>query len=74
MFSLFNGRSQWGEVRRGKAKNPDVTLTVADKHLVKIGRGELNLQAAFIQGRLKIDGDSTKAMKLGTILAKLPKL
>ena len=63
-----------GVVRKGKVKEPDVTFTVADKHLVRIGRGELNLQTAFIQGRLKIEGDSGKAMKLGTILSKLPKL
>lgn len=61
-------------VRKGKVKDPDCTFTIADQHLVKIGQGKMNLQAAFIQGRLKIDGDSSKAMKLGTILSKLPKL
>ena len=61
-----------GVVRRGKAKLPDVTFTIADKHLVRIGEGKLNLQTAFIQGRLKIEGDSAKAMKLGSILSKLP--
>lgn len=61
-------------VRKGKVKAPDTTFTIADEHLVKIGQGKMNLQAAFIQGRLKIDGDSSKAMKLGTILAKLPKI
>lgn len=63
-----------GVVRKGTVKNPDVTLTVKDDHLVRIGRGELNLQTAFIQGRLSIDGDSAKAMKLGAILTKLPKM
>ncbi|MEL6252041.1 MAG: wax ester/triacylglycerol synthase family O-acyltransferase [Bacteroidota bacterium] len=63
-----------GVVRKGKAEDPDVTFTVSDKHLTRIGRGEMNLQAAFIQGRLKIHGDSSKAMKLGTILSKLQKL
>ncbi|MEM6397569.1 MAG: wax ester/triacylglycerol synthase family O-acyltransferase [Bacteroidota bacterium] len=63
-----------GVVTRRKAKDPDVTFKIADKHLVRIGRGEMSLQAAFIQGRLKIDGDSSKAMKLGTILSKLPKM
>ena len=63
-----------GVVRKGKAANPDVTFTIADKHLTRIGKGQMNLQAAFIQGRLKIDGDSAKAMKLGTILSKLEKL
>ncbi|MEL7250040.1 MAG: wax ester/triacylglycerol synthase family O-acyltransferase [Bacteroidota bacterium] len=63
-----------GVVRRGTVKDPDVTFTVSDKHLTRIGRGEMSLQAAFIQGRLQIDGDSTKAMKLGTILSKLEKM
>jgi diacylglycerol O-acyltransferase / wax synthase len=63
-----------GEVRRGKAKDPDVTFTIDDKHLVNVGKGKLNLQTAFIQGRLKIEGDSAKAMKLGAILSKLPKM
>ena len=63
-----------GVVRRGAVKDPDVTFTVSDQHLTRIGKGEMSLQAAFIQGRLKIDGDSTKAMKLGTILSKLEKM
>ena len=63
-----------GMVRRGTAKNPDVTFTIADKHLTRIGKGEMSLQSAFIQGRLQIDGDSSKAMKLGTILSKFPKM
>ncbi len=63
-----------GVVRKGTAKDPDVTFTIADQHLVRIGEGKLNLQTAFIQGRLKIDGDSARAMKLGTILSKLPKM
>ncbi len=63
-----------GVVRRGKAKSPDATFTIADEHLVKIGYGKLNLQTAFIQGRLKIEGDTMRAMKLGTILSKIPKM
>lgn len=63
-----------GVVRKGTVKNPDVTLTIKDEHLVRIGRGELNLQTAFLQGRLSIDGDSARAMKLGSILSKLPKM
>jgi len=60
-----------GTVRRGKAKNPDATLTIKDEHLAKIGRGQLKLQTAFMQGRLSIDGDSTKAMKLAAVLMKI---
>ena len=63
-----------GDVRRGKAKTPDATFTIADEHLIRVAHGSLDLQTAFIQGRLKIEGDTAKAMKLGTILGKLPKL
>ena len=63
-----------GEVRRTKAKDPDAVFTIADEHLLRIGKGELNFQTAFIQGRLKLDGDMNKAMKLGTIISKLPKM
>ena len=63
-----------GVVSKRKAKNPDATFTIKDDHLMKIGMGKMNLQTAFIQGRLKIDGDSGKAMKLGAIISKLPKL
>ncbi|MEL6972728.1 MAG: SCP2 sterol-binding domain-containing protein [Bacteroidota bacterium] len=63
-----------GVVRRGAVKEPKVTFTVSDKHLTWIGKGEMSLQAAFIQGHLQIDGDSTMAMKLGTILSKLEKM
>ena len=61
-------------VLKRKAKNPDATFIIKDEHLMKIGMGKMNLQTAFIQGRLKIEGDSEKAMKLGTIISKLPKL
>ncbi len=63
-----------GVIRRGKVTNPDATLTIADEHLVRLGKGELNVQTAFLQGRLSADGDYAKAMKLGTILSKLPKM
>ncbi|MEM6320332.1 MAG: wax ester/triacylglycerol synthase family O-acyltransferase [Bacteroidota bacterium] len=61
-------------IRRGKAANPDATFTIKDDHLLKIGQGKLNLQTAFIQGRLKINGNSGKAMKLGGVLMKMPKM
>jgi len=63
-----------GVIRRGTAAKPDVTLTISDEHLMRIATGKLNLQTAFIQGRLKIKGDSTRAMKLGSILNRVPKL
>lgn len=63
-----------GVVRRTKAGEADVTLTIKDEHLMKIAKGKLNVQTAFIQGRLKMDGDMAKAMKLGKILTLIPGL
>lgn len=59
-------------VQKSKAAKPDVILKVKDSHFIKIVKGKLGLQAAFIQGRLKMEGDSAKAMKLASILSKLP--
>ena len=61
-------------ISKVKVANPDATFTIKDEHLLKIGQGKLNIQTAFIQGRLKIHGDTGKAMKLGGVLMKLPKM
>jgi WS/DGAT/MGAT family acyltransferase len=61
-------------IRKGKVKNPEVTFTISDEHLMKVAKGELNMQTAFVQGRLKLDGDMAKAMALGNVLGKLPPL
>jgi hypothetical protein len=63
-----------GVVRRGKSKQSDVALTIKDEHLLKIATGKLNVQTAFIQGRLKMDGDMKAAMKLGKILSLIPRV
>ncbi len=73
-FWQVNLNNSPGTVLKRKAKDPDATFIIKDEHLMKIGMGKMNLQTAFIQGRLKIDGDSGKAMKLGAIISKLPKL
>ena len=57
-----------GNVRKSKASKPDVTFTIQDEHLMKIVNGSLDLQTAFVQGRLKVAGDMTKAMKFGSII------
>lgn len=61
-----------GTIRKGVLKTPDVTITLEDKNLMKIVKGDLTFQLAFIQGRLKIDGDNKKAMRLAKILSLLP--
>jgi len=63
-----------GTIKKGQSKDPDVILTIADEHLYKIGRGQLDFQTAFVQGRLKIKGDMKIAMKLAKILSLIPAL
>lgn len=61
-------------VRKGKAANSDATFTITDTHLMKIAHGKLDIQMAMVQGRLKVKGDSSKAMNLSKLLSKLPKI
>jgi len=61
-------------IRKVKAAKSDAIFKIKDDHLLKIGQGKLNIQTAFIQGRLKINGDTGKAMKLGGVLMKLPNM
>jgi len=68
----LNFNSPPGIVKKGTIAKPDVTVTIEDKNLVKITKGDLGFQLAFIQGRLKIDGDNKKAMRLAKILSLLP--
>ncbi|MBT8234049.1 MAG: wax ester/triacylglycerol synthase family O-acyltransferase [Saprospiraceae bacterium] len=63
-----------GTIRKGRAKKFDASLTIQDKHLIKIAQGKLDVMTAFIQGRIAITGDNEKVMKLASILKKLPKV
>ena len=44
------------------------TITVGDEDFVNIVGGKLNPQMAFMSGKLKVAGDMSLAMKLGTVL------
>ncbi len=78
-FDLVDSKTSWKidiskspiSVRKSKAANPDATFTIKDEHFLKIAKGELKLQTAFIQGRLKISGDTNKAMALAKIVSKV---
>jgi diacylglycerol O-acyltransferase / wax synthase len=62
------------KISKGKAENPDATFIVEDEHLLKIAMGKLDVQTAFIQGRLKVEGNFEKAMRVGKLIGKLPKI
>lgn len=61
-----------GSVRKGKSKSPDVTVKIKEKHLLKIASKELSVATAFVQGRIKLEGDSAIGMKLASILKQIP--
>ena len=52
----------------GSSGKAQCTITMSSKDFVDIISEKLNAQMAFLQGRLKVAGDMSLALKLGTIL------
>ncbi len=50
-------------------EDADVTLTADSETFEGILNGEVNPTAAFMQGKLKVDGDMGMAMKLASVLS-----
>ena len=57
-----------GEVTPGAAVTPKCTFTVLDTDFLDIVNKKLNGQMAFMQGKLKVAGDMSIALKIGTLL------
>lgn len=62
-----------GNIEKGKPEASDATFIIEDEHMMRIYEGSLDIQTAFMQGRLQVDGDFGQAMQLGKILAKMQK-
>jgi len=52
------------ESQLGKIDDPELTLTLSYEDSVLVQQGELDPNAAFMQGRLKATGNMTKLMQL----------
>lgn len=70
-----NGGTWWvdatksgGEVGSGDKDGAKCTITMNDTDFVDMVTGKLNGQMAFMTGKLKIKGDMSLALKLGSIL------
>ncbi|XP_038066963.1 hydroxysteroid dehydrogenase-like protein 2 isoform X1 [Patiria miniata] len=50
----------------------DVTMKMDSADFVKMFQGEIKPTAAFMSGKLKMEGDLMKAMKLETLMKKMP--
>ena len=48
----------------GDAPEPDFTMTLSYDDSVKVQKGELDANAAFMQGRMKVAGNMAKLMQL----------
>jgi len=55
-------------VKEGTSDAAQCTITVGDADFVDIVTGKLNAQMAFMSGKIKIAGDMSLAMKLGSVL------
>lgn len=59
-IDLKNGQ---GKTTRGAPKNADATFTMTDADFEAVCMGKLNPQIAFMQGKMKIKGNMSKASK-----------
>jgi putative sterol carrier protein len=69
-FSLEDGKA---EVAVGEIAEPEATMTQDYETAVAISRREVNPQNAFMQGKLKIQGNMMKLMQLQGVLNAMPK-
>jgi putative sterol carrier protein len=54
---------------RAGDEEADVTMTADTETFQAILEGDLNPTAAFMSGKLEVDGDMGKAMQLGSVLS-----
>jgi len=56
-------------VSSGAPPNADLTFMVASEDLLSMFNGALNPVAAFMQGRIKVEGDLMQAMRLQALFS-----
>ena len=56
------------KLEEGETASPKMTLSMDAQDFVAMSSGELNATSAFMQGKIKIAGDMSLAMRLQSIL------
>lgn len=64
----LNLKSGEGGLDKGATENPDVVMTMKEKDFIEIFSGKVNSMNAFMAGKLKIEGNMEKAMKLSKLV------
>jgi len=62
-----------GSIKKGEGTG-DTTITISEQDFVDLMTGKLSGQNAFMQGKLKVQGNMANAMKLSQLTAQKPKL
>ncbi|MBN1178525.1 MAG: SCP2 sterol-binding domain-containing protein [Anaerolineae bacterium] len=57
------------DVAEGRVGTPDLSVSMSAQDFVALSNGELNAVSAFMQGKIKIQGDMSMAMRLQSILS-----
>ncbi|UCC86709.1 MAG: SCP2 sterol-binding domain-containing protein [Anaerolineales bacterium] len=57
-------------VVEGRADKPDVTVSMTAEDYVKMTSGELQPVVAFMQGKIRLQGDMNLAMKVQELFAR----
>lgn len=68
-LDLKSGKGRCG--RGDGGVQPDATLTMDSKHFFDMFAGKIKATTAFMTGKLKINGDLNKAMKLEKLMSAL---
>lgn len=69
---VFDLRADPRHIYEGTIDDAACTLKMADNHFMQLVSGELDATIAFMQGKLRIEGDINAAIGLGQVLTAFP--
>ena len=71
-FFLMDLKNELGKIDEGDSSlKGNITVSVKDADFVKIAKGELKSQSAFMKGLVKVKGAMSLAMKLDQVIKAL---